>query len=124
MSFRITRTSDFKLYSTGDLAVKRGTYQLLTDRLGLLWTSGYVEELGTYQGRETPNPLRVEICGNTTSNIKTVLKDILTLTKMNFNSAVYADGYPVTMRFADAIGDVLMAASDKDVSPLPFRHYI
>jgi len=121
---RITRTSDFKLYSTGDLAVKRGTYQLLTDRLGLLWTSGYVEELGTYQGRETPNPLRVEICGNTTSNIKTVLKDILTLTKMNFNSAVYADGYPVTMRFADAIGDVLMAASDKDVSPLPFRHYI
>jgi len=121
---RITRTSDFKLYSTGDLAVKRGTYQLLSNRLGLLWTSGYVEELGTYQGRETPNPLRVEICGHTSSNLKTVLEDILTLTKMNFNSAVYADGYPVTMRFADAIGDVLMAASDKDISPLPFRHYI
>lgn len=121
---RITRTSDFKLYSTGDLPVKRGTYQILNSRIGLLWTSGYVEELGTYQGRETPNPLRVEICGNTESDIITVLKDIMTLTKMNFNSAVYADGYPVTMRFADAIGNVLMASRDKDIPPLPFRHYI
>jgi hypothetical protein len=52
------------------------------------------------------------------------LQDIMALTKMNFNSCIYADGVPVTLRFADAIGDVLVAAKDKSVPPLPFRYYI
>ncbi|RYD86018.1 MAG: TIR domain-containing protein [Verrucomicrobiaceae bacterium] len=121
---RITRSSEYKLFSTGEMAVKRGTRLVLNPKLGLLWTSGYVERLQTYQGRETPNPLRVEICGDSSAPLDTVLTDILSLTKMNFNSAVYADGFPVTMRFADAIGDVLMANEDRDVPPLPFKHYI
>lgn len=121
---RITRTSDFKLFSLGDRPVKRGTTLKLTDRVGLVWTSGFVDRLNTYEGRETPNPLRVEICGNSPVELDIVLNDVMTLTKMNFNSSVYADGYPVTMRFADAIGDVLMATQEKDVPPLPFRYYI
>ena len=58
------------------------------------------------------------------TTIETVVSDIMMLTKMNFNSCVYADGIPVTMRFADAIGDVLMTAKDTKVPPLPFRYYI
>jgi hypothetical protein len=79
--------------------------------------------LGTYPGRETPNPLRVEIVRDSSGggNIELVLRDILVLTKMN---CIYADGVPVTLRFADAIGDVLVAAKDKSVLSLPFRHYI
>ncbi|MER9071793.1 TIR domain-containing protein [Mesorhizobium sp. M0904] len=121
---RITRTNDYKLFGSGDLPVRRGTYQKLTNRVGLIWTSGFVNALNTYQGRETPNPLRVELCGQSKVPLDTVLRDIMTLTKMNFNTAVFADGYPVTMRFADAIGDVLMATGDREVPPLPFRHYI
>lgn len=121
---RITRTNDFKLFASAHLPVKRGSFLKLNDRIGLVWTSGFVEALNTYQGRETPNPLRVEICGSFPAKIETVLADIMTLTKMNFNSATFADGYPVTMRFADAIGDVLMATGDRDLPPLPFRHYI
>ena len=121
---RITRTSDVKIFTGCDLPVRRGTAILVSERLGYLWTSGYIEHLQTYQGRETPNPLRVEICDETASDIETVLGDIMTLTKMNFNSSVFADGFPVSMRFADAIGDVLMATQDRDIPPLPFRHYI
>lgn len=123
---RITRTNEFKLFSSGERAVRRGTAIRLSSRVGLLWTSGYVERLGTYPGRETPNPLRVEIVNDTArdQNIDVVMEDILMLTKMNFNSCVYGDGIPVTMRFADAIGDVLITAKDKRVPPLPFRHYI
>lgn len=125
-SVRITRTNEFKLYSGGDHAVRRGTAMRLSNRVGLLWTSGYVDRLGTYPGRETPNPLRIEIVRDTErqASIDTVMKDIFMLTKMNFNSCIYGDGVPVTMRFADAIGDVLMAAKDKSVPPLPFRYYI
>ena len=83
-------------------------------------------KLGTYPGRETPNPLRVEIVNDTKNSVKidTVLSDIMMLTKMNFNSCIYADGIPVTMRFADAIGDVLMTAKEAHIPPLPFRYYI
>lgn len=123
---RITRSNEFKLYSGGELAVRRGTGLLLAPWLGLLWTSGYVQRLGTYPGRETPNPLRIEIVKDSAGShdIERVMRDIMVLTKMNFNSCIYADGVPVTMRFADAIGDVLMTARDKDVPPLPFRYYI
>ena len=121
---RITRTSTFKLFSSGEMPVKRGTALLLSDSVGLLWTSGYLERLKTYQGRETPNPLRIEICGSTSSDLETVLNDVLALTKMNFNSSIYADGFPVTMRFADAIGNVLMATGDREYPPLPFKFYI
>ena len=121
---RITRTNEYKLFSSGEQAVKRGTVLLLNERTGLIWTSGFIERLKTYQGRETPNPLRVEVCGKSDANIDTILRDILALTKMNFNSSIYADGYPVTMRFADSIGDVLMATQETDTPPLPFRHYI
>ncbi len=121
---RITRTSEVKLFSSGDMPVKRGTVLKLSERVGLIWTSGYIDALGTYQGRETPNPLRVEVCGSCQSDLDTILNDILTLTKMNFNSSVFADGFPVTMRFAEAIGDVLMATGTREIPPLPFRHYI
>ncbi|MCE8509207.1 TIR domain-containing protein [Ruegeria pomeroyi] len=121
---RITRTNEVKVFTTGELPVKRGTALRVDDRFGYLWTSGFVEHLGTYQGRETPNPLRVEICGQSTSTIETVMADIMTLTKMNFNSSIFADGFPVSMRFAEAIGDVLMATEGRTIPPLPFRHYI
>jgi len=123
---RITRSNEYKLYSSGERAVRRGTALRIGQRVGLLWTSGFIEKLRTYPGRETPNPLRVEIVNDTKSvtKIETVLRDILMLTKMNFNSCVYADGIPVTMRFADAIGDVLMTAKNVGVPPLPFRYYI
>ena len=121
---RITRSSDFKLYSAGAMPVRRGTYLVLNQRTALIWTTGFIDSLGTYQGRETPNPLRIEICGGDANNISTVLRDVMTLTKMNFNSSIFADGMPVTMRFADAIGDVLMATGERRLPPLPFRHYI
>lgn len=125
-AIRITKSNEFKLYSSGELAVKRGTVLTLGTRVGLLWTSGYISRLGTYPGRETPNPLRIEIVRDSRpdGNINTVMRDIMILTKMNFNSCIYADGMPVTMRFADAIGDVLVTAKDKEIPPLPFRYYI
>ena len=38
-----------------------------------------------------------------------VLRDILALTKLNYNTCIYGDGVPVTLRFADAVGENLKA---------------
>ena len=56
--------------------------------------------------------------------LDSVLTDILGLTKVNFNACLFADGLPVTLRFADAVGEILTAAPSADGTPLPFRHYI
>jgi len=122
---RITRSDDFKLYRPGRMPVIRGTMTIESSSVAYLWTSGFVPELETYPGWEVPNPLRIEMCRGS-SKIDLVVTDVFQLTKLNFNACIYADGLPVTLRFADAIGEILTAAPDSDIpeTPLPFRHYI
>jgi len=60
--------------------------------------------------------------GDATINV--VLNDLMALTKLNYNACIFADGQPVTLRFADAIGEILTSGPFKDVPPLPFKHYI
>jgi hypothetical protein len=57
-------------------------------------------------------------------DLNTVLNDVLGLTKINFNSCLHNDRLPVTIRFADAVGDVLVAAPMEGDPKLPFKFYI
>lgn len=120
---KINRSSDLKVYRPGTTPVLRGTALRLDPRRAYLWTAGYVPKLRTYAGREVPNPLLIEVTrGN--ASIDQVMKDVMGLTKVNFNACIYADGLPVTLRFADAVGEILTAGPPTDLPPLPFRHYI
>ena len=56
--------------------------------------------------------------------IETVLQDVFGLTKLNYNACLYGDSKPVTLRFADVVGNILTATPEKDHPPLPFRYYI
>lgn len=120
---RIRASDDIKLFRTGKHPVIRGSALMLTGRLGYLWTNGFVPRLGTYTGWEVPRPLSIEICRGE-ADLTQVMADIMALTKVNFNSCIFADGSPVTLRFADAVGEILTAAPIPDLPPLPFRHYI
>lgn len=112
-----------KLFRSGAYPTIRGTAMLLGERSAFLWTSGYVPRLDTYMGPETPNPLQVTVRRGTAS-LDTVLSDVLSLTKINFNTCLFNDRSPVTIRFADAIGDVLGAAPLRTEPRLPFKFYI
>lgn len=101
----------------------RGLAWLQDDRRAMLLTNGYLPSLGTYPGMEVPIPLEVEITRGD-ADIRQVLQDILGLTKLNYNSCRFADGYPVTLKFADAVGDVLLSGPATGLPPLPFKHYI
>ncbi len=107
----------------GTMPVLRGSTFRLSKRRALLWTSGFTYQLSTYPGREVPNPLMIEICRGD-ADLDVVLADVMGLTKVNFNSCLFADGLPVTLRFADAVGEILTAAPFIEGPPLPFRHYI
>ena len=58
------------------------------------------------------------------ADIKTVMRDILALTKLNYNACLYGDGLPVTLRFSDKIGDILTAIPDVNWAAKPFKYYI
>ena len=77
----------------------------------------------TYPGREVPNPITVDIVKGG-ADIRQVLKDLMALTKLNFNNAGFSDGLPVTLRFADLTGEILTAGPTGVSAPLPFRFYI
>jgi len=69
------------------------------------------------------NPLYINI-SHGEADIQTVLADGLALTKLNYNACIYADGLPVTRKFANAVGEILTAGPMKGTPPLPFKHYI
>lgn len=114
---------DLKLFRDGRRAVLRGLGLKIDNRNAFLWTSGYVPSLLTYPGREVPTPLKVRVVFGDT-DLEQVLADIVALTKLNFNACIFGDGLPVTLRFADDIGEILTAIPEVNSKPLPFRHYI
>lgn len=114
---------DLKLFRPGAYPVIRGSALLTSDRSAYLWTSGYVPRLDTYMGPETPNPLLIKLVRGDCP-LSAVLQDILGLTKINFNSCLHNDRLPVTIRFANAVGDVLVSAPIDSEPRLPFKFYI
>lgn len=120
---RIRHDNIFKLYREESYPIPRGATLKIDEKNAFLWTKGFIPRIQTVMGLETPNPLKIEIIRGE-ENIIQVCKDILALSKLNYNSCIFSDGTPVTLRFADAIGNILTAAPLDDIGVLPFRHYI
>lgn len=120
---RIALDKDLRLYHNSKNPVLRGTAFRLNDRKGILWTKGWVPRLQTYPGGEVPVPLRIEVVRGE-ADLRVVMEDILALTKLNYNGCQFADGMPVTLRFAEAVGEILISGPRGPVPPLSFRYYI
>lgn len=123
VGIRIRDYKDLKLFRGGKQCILRGLAYVRDNRTAFLWTKGYTPRLQTYPGREVPKPLLIDVCRGD-AKIKTVLSDILALTKLNYNACVFADGEPVTLKFAEAVGEILTAGPIENIPPLPFKYYI
>jgi hypothetical protein len=120
---RIRDEFNLKLYRQGQNPILRGLAHIRGERSAHLWTKGWTPRIQTYPGRGVPNPLVIEL-NKGEAALETVLHDILTLTKLNYNTCIFGDGLPITLKFANAVGEILTAGPIKDVPPLPFSHYI
>jgi hypothetical protein len=121
-----TTRGETKLFRDGDYPVLRGTALVLDAKNADLWTNGYVPQLDTYIGPETPNPLFITLLRSKREmpEMDVVLRDIVGLTKINYNSCNYNDSLPVTVRFARMVGDVLTMGSAKGAEKQPFKFYV
>ncbi len=114
------KDSRIKLLRNGDYPVIRGTMYRLTDEKAVLYTNGYIPYYDTYPGSYVPVPLSVENIGETP--IKEICKEILALTKMNFNNSDYCDGLPITIQFSRKVGEIIQYFPD-DLENPPNKYF-
>lgn len=119
---------ELKLYrqpynQEGNYGVLRGTAFIVDGKEGYLCTKGFIPRLNTSNSIEMPRNLRVKIIRGE-APIETVLRDILALTKLNYNSCIYGDGEPVTLKFSEKIGSILTSIPEWKVDTRQFMYYI
>ena len=68
-------------------------------------------------------PLRIEIQHGEAS-IEQVARDILGLTKLNYNACPLGDAQPVTVGFSDAVGEILISNPTVTCRRPNFKFYI
>lgn len=103
--------------------ILRGTALIINDVSGYLWTKGFIPRTATANHMEIGRPLKITVARGE-CDINTVLRDILCLTKLNYNACIYGDGLPVTLRFSDKIGNILTALKDVNWPARQFKYYI
>ncbi|MBZ5532042.1 MAG: hypothetical protein LAO20_11475 [Acidobacteriia bacterium] len=113
----------FKLFRDGSYPVLRGSFWKLSETSGYLFASGVVPRLGTYPGTEAPVPLRIDVQHGPT-DITQVARDILALTKLNYNACKIGDSEPVTVGFSSAVGEILVSNPTITYRSPKFKFYI
>jgi hypothetical protein len=124
----IKDTGGFKLFrdvenEPSNYGVMRGMALKINDNEAYLITRGFIPRLNTASSLEIPNPLHIKITRGS-ADIDTVLKDVLALTKLNYNACIHGDGLPVTLRFSDTIGSILTATNNFKTDQRKFMYYI
>jgi hypothetical protein len=114
--------STFRVLPHNGYPALRGT-RVEFGRLDYLYTGGFVPALGEFHGVHVPAPIRVaDHIGHDTPR-QQLLREVLTLTKLNWNSARLGMTSPITLRFASLVGEILRELGTRE--PLPqFKFYI
>lgn len=113
----------FRLFRDGHMPVMRGTFCVLDEKSGYLYASGFKPRIASYDGWETPAPLRIDVQYGI-ADIEVVAKDILALTKLNYNACRLGEGQPVTVGFSDAVGEILVSNPTVTDRRPNFKYYI
>jgi hypothetical protein len=103
----------------GQHPVQRGVFWQCSNWHGLLFTNGFKPRIATYDGFEVPVPLAITI-QHGEGNLIQVAKDILGLTKLNYNACQLGEGQPITVKYSDRVGEILL--SNPSLPPEKWKH--
>ena len=119
-----TDRNGVRLFRPGmDWPVLRGSFWRYSPSRGYLFASGFKPRLGTYDGWETPAPLQIDIQHGEV-DLADVAQDILRLTKLNYNACNSGEAQPVTVKFSDAVGEILVSNPTVTERQPTFKFYI
>lgn len=115
------RSTAFRLIRKGMQEPWRGTLCTVADK-SYLFTMGYVSWWDEYPGPHIPAPLEIGICGK--SDIRERARELLALTKMNWNSSEGLGRYPITISFARKVGMLMTELSENQTPNPSYRFYM
>jgi hypothetical protein len=119
----VIKNPSLRLFTDKKVAPSRGTFQKIDTVKGLIYTTGYVESLKTYPGIGIPKPLEFHVDEGKT-NVEKLGKEILALTKMDWNSTNLMLREPVTTKYASNIVEILKAGLQPHEVVKDIRYYM
>ncbi|PYV67771.1 MAG: hypothetical protein DMG96_38345 [Acidobacteria bacterium] len=115
------RSTAFRLIRKGMQEPWRGTLCSVGEE-SYLFTSGYVAWWDEYPGPHIPAPLEIGSCGKT--DIRERARELLALTKMNWNSSEGLGRFPITISFARRVGMLMTELSENQIPNPSYRFYM
>lgn len=115
------RSTSFRLLRKGTEEPLRGTLCTVGDE-HYLFTSGFVPWWKEYPGPHIPAP--IQIGAATTTDLRQSALDILSLSKMNWNSSEGISRYPITLSFAKKVGQIMSELPDNQDPNPSYRFYM
>jgi hypothetical protein len=121
VEMQTVRSTDFRLLRQGTYPPHRGTLAIFGDT-SYLFSTGYSDARETYEGPHVPVPLELVDAGGTAAELSA--RELLSLSKMNWNSARDHIAFPISLAFARQVG-LVMAEIPRDAEPHPlYRFYM
>lgn len=114
-------TSEIRLLRVGTRPPLRGTRFSVGD-LDYLYTTGYIDCLKLFPAMHVPAPLIISDHVGYDTPREQLLWEILSLTKMNWNSARFGGLWPITLKFSKAVAEILRELGDGEPRP-QFKFY-
>jgi hypothetical protein len=107
-SFDLVSFSDrgLRCFRPGQEPPLRGTMVQLSEGNCLLYTRGYVSYLGVYPGARVPRPIEI-VEHHGSASLRQICQEVLALSKMDWNSAMFAGKEPITTAFSEDVGHIL-----------------
>lgn len=115
--------SGIKLFREGGYPPLRGTYFRIEENHHFLYTMGFIPYLATYPGSYVPDPWYI-IEHHGGSSKKDLLREVLELTKMNVNNCSFADGRPITLSFAQKVGEIMKHVPEGETLQTGYKFYM
>lgn len=115
--------SKLRLFREGNYPPFRGTMVNLDERRHLLYTRGSVWYYQTYPGLYIPQPIELRIVRSEESPAF-LAKELLGLTKMNWNNTQFDGKYPVTLGCARKVGEIMKYLGEGENPQIRYGFYM
>jgi hypothetical protein len=115
--------SRLRIYRHGSYPPYRGTMLTLDGAHHVLFSRGSVPWYQTYPGLYVPQPIELMIQKSDESP-QQIAREVLALTKMNWNNTQFDGKYPVTLGSARKVGEMLKYLGESDQPQARYAFYM
>ncbi len=123
VDFVTVMDSRLRLFRNGGYPPYRGTSLVLDEQRQLLYTRGSIWYYKTYPGMYIPQPLELRVVRSEQSPAF-LAREILGLTKMNWNNTQLDGKYPITLSCARKVGEIMKYLEEHDRPQIRYGYYM